>query len=441
MMNKFMFLTTYGLKKKFKSKAFIISNIILFILLIAIINIDGIINFFGGDFNEEVKIYVVDNTNESYDIFKNSFDSINKDLFSDIEDDTNNNSVVLSSLNIEELKENIKENSDIIVEISLDNNNYLKASIISDGYIDSFTYQAIVQSLNNTKYSLALENSNIDKDELNNITSPPSIERLILDEGKNSEEENMNTIMSVVFPTIILPFFMLILLLIQLIGGEINEEKTTRSMEVIISNVSCKVHFFSKLLANNLFVIIQAVLIFLYSCIGIFVRNIFGAKVGSSLTGGVNDIVSSISESGIASKLGYIIPITIVLMILSFVAYSLLAGVLASMTVNVEDYQQVQVPIIIICLISYYLAVMAGMFEGSVFIRFLSYVPLISCLLSPALLVIGQIGIIDAIISIVVMILFIAVLTKYGLRIYKIGILNYSTDKMWTKIFKAVRKS
>lgn len=441
MMNKFMFLTTYGLKKKFKSKSFIISNIILFILLIAIINIDGIINFFGGDFNEEVKIYVVDNTNESYDIFKSNFDNINKDLFNDAEDDSNNNSLILSDLNIEELKENIKENSDIIVEINPDSNNYLKASIISDGYIDSFTYQAIVQSLNNTKYSLALENSNIDKDELNNIANPPSIERLILDEGKNSEEENMNTIMSVVFPTIILPFFMLILLLIQLIGGEINEEKTTRSMEVIISNVSCKVHFFSKLLANNLFVIIQAVLIFLYSCIGIFIRNIFGAKISSSLTGGVNDIVSSISESGIASKLGYIIPITIVLMILSFVAYSLLAGVLASMTVNVEDYQQVQVPIIIICLISYYLAVMAGMFEGSVFIRFLSYVPLISCLLSPALLVIGQIGIIDAIISIVVMILFIAVLTKYGLRIYKIGILNYSTDKMWTKIFKAVRKN
>ena len=44
----------------------------------------------------------------------------------------------------------------------------------------------------------------------------------------------------------ILPFCMLIVLLVQLIGGEINEEKTTRSMEVIISNVPPKVHFFSQ---------------------------------------------------------------------------------------------------------------------------------------------------------------------------------------------------
>lgn len=81
------------------------------------------------------------------------------------------------------------------------------------------------------------------------------------------------------------------------------------------------------------------------------------------------------------------------------------------------------------------------MFEGSIFIKFLSYVPLISCLLSPALLIIGQIGIIDSFISIIVMCVFVYFLAKYGLRIYKIGILNYSTDKMWKKMFKAAKKS
>ena len=93
----------------------------------------------------------------------------------------------------------------------------------------------------------------------------------------------------------------------------------------------------------------------------------------------------------------------------------------------------------IICFISYYLAVMSSMFNGSIFIRLLSYVPLISCLLSPALLAIGQITIIDVLISITTLGLLIFVLVKYGLKIYKIGILNYSTDKMWSKIFKAAK--
>ena len=92
-----------------------------------------------------------------------------------------------------------------------------------------------------------------------------------------------------------------------------------------------------------------------------------------------------------------------------------------------------------ISLLGYYLAIMAGMFNGSVFIRVLSYVPFISCLLSPALLVIGQIGVVDVIISIVVLGLLDFVLIRYGLKVYKIGILNYSTDKMWSKIFKAIK--
>ena len=37
------------------------------------------------------------------------------------------------------------------------------------------------------------------------------------------------------------------------VDSEINEEKTTRSMEIIISNVSPKIHFLSKIISSNLF--------------------------------------------------------------------------------------------------------------------------------------------------------------------------------------------
>lgn len=438
MLNKFMFLTTYGLKKKFKSKAFIISNVVLLVLLVAIINVDTIINFFGGDFSDKINIYVIDNNTSSFEIFKENYESINLNILESSEE--SGFSIIASDENLDALKEELIDTNDIIVEFNGDSENYLNAKIVSDSYIDTLTYQTLTQSVNNTKYTIALNNSSINQEELAKISNPVIIERVILDENKSSEEENMNIIMSVVFPTLILPFFMLILLLVQFIGGEINEEKSTRSMEVIISNVSAEVHFFSKLVTNNLFVILQAVLIFLYGSIGLFIRNSFGASISSELTSEFSGIFDSIKASGLMDKLVYIIPLTIILMILSFIAYSLIAGVLASMTVSAEDFQQVQTPIIIICLIGYYLSFMASMFEGSLFIKILSYVPLISCLLSPALLVIGQIGIFDALISIIIMIIFILILSKYGLRIYKVGILNYSTDKMWTKMFKAAKK-
>lgn len=433
MMNKFWYLTRFGLSKKIKSKSFIISNIVLLVLIVCIINIDGIISFFGGDFDEKVKIYLVDNTHISASSFTNNFNQVNSSVYTS--EEVNNNELVLEN-NIKE--DDIKGTRDIIVELNNDELNLLSARIISDNYIDTITYQIINQSISSTKYELALKNSNIDVEELNKISSPPVIERVILDEEKNSEKENTNIIMSVVFPTLILPFFMLIILLVQSIGTEINEEKSTRSMEIIISNVSAKTHLFAKILSGNIFIIFQTILIFLYGILGFLLRS-FTPNVTGGMSDTIKDVLSSLQSSGIMGKLVVIIPITLVLMLLSFLAYSLLAGILASMTVNIEDYQHVQLPIILICLISYYLSFMASMFDGSTFIKVLSYFPLISCLLSPALLMIGQVTIIDVFVSVGIMILFIYVIIKYGLRIYKIGILNYSTDNMWKKIFKAVK--
>lgn len=434
MMNKFWYLTKYGLKKKFKSKSFIISNIVIFILLVGLLNIDTIISFFGGEFDKEINVYVVDNTNEYYESFEKNYEMI-KESF----DTGSKTKVTKRDEGREKVEEDLKGTTDIIVEINSDEENYIKANIITENYIDPFIHQTLVQSINNTKYEMALLNSNIDIEELNKISANVTVERVILDSSKSTEEENMNTVMSVVFPTVIFPFCMLIILLVQLIGGEINEEKTTRSMEIIISNVPAKVHFFSKLVSNNLFIITQAVLLFIYGAIGIIIRTIIGTGINSDISNEISKTLASLGESGILDKLYYIIPITIILMILSFIAYSLIAGIFASMTVNPEDYQHIQTPIMIICMLGYYLAVMAGMFNGSLFIRILSYIPLISCLLSPALLMIGQIGIIDVFISVAMLILFIMVLVKYGLKIYKIGILNYSTDKMWSKIFKAAK--
>lgn len=437
MRNKFWYLTKYGLKKKLKSKSFIISNIIIFLLLIVTFNIDSIISFFGGSFDEKNKIYVIDDSNLFYESFKTNYENIKISL-NDNDDDKIE--IIKSDKERTKLEEEIKDTTDIIIELKQVEDNYLEANVITENYIDTLVYQSIIQSINNTKYEVALKNSNIDMEELASISTPPNIERVILDETKNSEEENMNTVMNVVFPTIILPFFMLILLLVQLIGGEINEEKTTRSMEIIISNVPVKIHFYSKIIANNLFIILQTVLLFLYGLVGFFVRNIFGGGISSDVTSGIKDVLSSLTKSGVMDKLYYILPCAIVLMILSFLAYSLISGILASITTNPEDFQQIQTPIIMICMVSYMLATMSGVFNGSVFIKVLSYIPLISFLLAPSLLLIGQIGIIDIGISLVLLILFNWILTKYGLRIYKVGILNYSTDNIWKKLLKATKE-
>ena len=62
MSKKFWFLTKQSLNKKIKSKWFIGVNILLLLVIVALINMNSIISFFGGDFNETTKVLVIDKT-------------------------------------------------------------------------------------------------------------------------------------------------------------------------------------------------------------------------------------------------------------------------------------------------------------------------------------------------------------------------------------------
>lgn len=439
MKNKLEYLTKISLKRKICTKWFVIANVLLALIIVAALNIDSIITLFGGDFNEKTKVYIIDNTTYSYDIFKTQLDSI--DISYTGEEDSSYEYILYDKKQAD-LEEGLREDDNkILIEFNNSETNIIDVKLISNSFIDAIDYQLISTAINNTKTAIALSTTTIPEEELNKIYSTVEIERIVLDENKKSEDENMSIIMTTVFPIVILPFFMLTIFLVQMIGAEINDEKTTRGMEIIISNVSPKTHFFSKMIAGNVFVIMQGILLIIYAAFGFLIRYLLG---GGSLTEGIGNeiggIVDSILSTGLSDKLIYIIPLTLILMVITFIAYSLLAGILASMTTNAEDFGQLQTPIMIISLIGYYLAMMAGMFKGALFIRILSYVPLISAILSPSLLVLGQIGVIDVIISIIICVVFIWLLVKYGLKIYKIGILNYSSKDLWKKMFKAMKE-
>ena len=433
MNRKFLYLTKVSLRKKFKTKWFVITNIILAVVLILLLNINSIVSFFGGDFDSKTNIIVIDNA-DSYDLFKQNIDS----YASSLNEDEENLKLTIEKSNksIEELEEAL-EDDEILIELNSDNMEYLTAKITSNKKIDTLTYQVISQSLNSTKTTIGMAINNIDATTLNNISSPITINRVVLNED-NNVDENMGLIMSSVFPTIILPFFMLTMILIQMVGGEICEEKTTRSMEIIISNVSPKQHLMSKILASNIFVIVQGLLLVVYAVIGLLISTNMLSS-GMSLPSEVTSIFDSLVSSGFMEKLIYVIPLTLILIVLSFLTYSIVAGILASMTVNMEDFSQLQTPLVFLSLGGYYLAMMAGMFNGSILIRILSYVPFLSSFVSPSLYMMGEIGLIDIVISIIVLIAFIYLILHFGIRVYKVGILNYSNEKVWSKLFKAFK--
>lgn len=434
MSKKLRYLTKISLNKKLKTKWFLVANIIICILFVGIINIDYIIKLFGGDFEDKININVIDNTNLVYQELDDKIN--NSSLY--LESFNNEISLNKSNLTLEELKEDINEN-DIILVIDSDEDNFISAKIIALNKIDTIVYQVLSTSLNQVKVNALLNKYGITNQMLIDIELPIDIEKVVLDEDYLDDDTN-DMILSVISPVVMLPLFMLIIYLVQMIGSEINEEKSTKAMEIIISNVDPKTHFTSKLLSSNLFVLIQGMLMIFYTLFGGVIRFILSS--GNELASNselVSEVTSVLAKIDIVSKLDVVIPLVLLMVVVTFVAYSLLAGILASMTTNMEDFQQLQTPITVISLLGFYLAMSSSMFDGSLFIRIMSYVPFVSSFLSLSLFTVGQIGVIDVLISIFIMVLLILWLYKYGLKIYKVGILNYSSNNLWKKIFKAMK--
>lgn len=430
MSNKLKFLTKMSLNKKIKTKWFLVANGLFLLLIVGLINIDSIIKLFGGKFEQEQQILVIDEVGVM-DEFKVIYDSYSEKMMN-----TNKGSIIKYEGTYDEGVEEVSTLDKLLLVISKDEENYLKAKLVSNENVGTMTNAVINASLATVKNELVVKKYNITNEMMNEMNSMVEVQNVSLSD-KDTENDMMT---STILEIIMLPLFMLIMFLVQMIGAEVNEEKSTRSMEIIISNVSPKTHFISKVLASNLFVLIQGGLVLLFAFIGLGIRYFMsGGNLLGSFDGKIQQVIDSISLTGVTNTLTYMIPIIIVMVILTFLAYSLLAGILASMTTNQEDFQQLQAPIVIVSLIGFYLSMMAGLFKGSIFIKIMSYIPFVSAMLSPTLYLMGEVGLVDLGISIILLVGTIYLLIKYGLRIYKVGILNYSQSGLWKKMFRAMK--
>ena len=432
MKNKLLFLTKMSLKKKIKTKWFVIANAIFAVLIIGLINMDSIIKVFGGDFDETRQILIIDEVG-SFSKFESNY-QVYKKYVMDYDEDIE---IVNYNGSYDDGVKEVEDDDKILLVISPDKENYIKAKLVSKEKIGTITNTLISTTLTAIRSEIVLDEYNITEEMYEEINKNVMVENITLSDENQEDDMIISTAMQV----ITLPLFMLIMFLVQMIGAEVNEEKTTKSMEIIISNVSPKVHFMSKVIAANVFVILQGLLLIIFVFIGMIIKLLTsGGNITGALDGEVMNFVNSINLSSIVDTISYMIPVMLIMMLLTFVAYSLLAGILASMTTNQEDFQQLQTPIVIVSLIGYYLSIMAGLFKGSTFIRIMSYIPFVSSMLAPSLYVMGEITIFDLLVSILLLILVIYLLIKYGLRIYKVGILNYSQTGLWKKMFKAVKE-
>ena len=165
-MNKRNFLILTSLKKKLTSKWFIGINIFILIALIVIFNIGNIIALFGGDFQKEKTLYLIDNTGH-YTQLKEELEKHSKD-FSNASD----YKVKMPTVDLEELKEEAKNNQNILIlEVNKDEENYISANVYSRNSLSYIAKTFIATALKNVRYDIAISEVGLTKDQLQKINN------------------------------------------------------------------------------------------------------------------------------------------------------------------------------------------------------------------------------------------------------------------------------
>ena len=187
MKNKLKLLIKDGLNKKINTKWFKVVNIILLVVIVGLINIDNIIKFFGGNFDDPIVIYVIDNTNKYYEAIKSSYDNIDLSALG------SESEIKLADKSLDDLKEEMvnDESNDIILVIN-SNNGKVVADVISYNYVDAVTLQVLNSTLSSVKTNIALMESSLTEEELASIYEPVEINRSYLSDNLDENNELMN---------------------------------------------------------------------------------------------------------------------------------------------------------------------------------------------------------------------------------------------------------
>ena len=417
-MKKFKYLVKYGLNKRVGRKAFLISNIVIAILLILIVNIPTIIQLFSKDevVKEHMYITVINETDE-------------EDLVSDLEHNLNQpfsgySFFLLTSVSLDDFDlDDFWMDEDLSVAIHI-------SGQMNQPNIIIYSKETEMNAHFQNEIELLIINYqiiNYERPNFNVVLAP------------DYEDPDKGMMISSITSLLILPMFILITMATQFVGVEVIEEKSTKAIETIISSVPAKIHFLSKITASILFVIIQGALVFIYGVIA----NIIGGATknlgGINLPEGSETLLKSLAE--LLPNWPSIITFSLLFMIVGTLFFLVFSALFASLAVTQEDYQQFQSPLMLTMVTGFYITIFAPMANGDGLMKVMSFVPLFAPFVAPVAYASGILSTLEVIIALFGLILFLILSIYVVAPIYKVSILSYDQSKFFQRMKQSIRKA
>lgn len=413
-MHSLLTIIKYTAKEYVTKKSFIIVNIILILLIIAVCNIPNIMNAISPDKgNSNQKIHIVDNENLL---------GANQEMFDELKLDYDIK--YFNNLSKEDIEVTLNTGAaDSVIEIKQDNGvvsfDYLveEKNGFSDYETTATIFSGIIKSLRANKL---LVESNASQQLVSAVNLPVEFEIKGLKENTGNENFPVAMVSSYIL-------FFAIYFFGYSVSTSVSSEKTSRVMETLVTSTTPTKIVVGKTIAMGLVGLGQMVFLIVAAILS------YKAFIPSNF-----DFVSNLIGQ-LHFNVGDIL-ICLVYFILGYTVYAFLSAVTGATVSKAEDVQAASTPISMVAMVSFFLEYFSSTMPTSIASKFASIFPFSAAFAMPGRILAGAATPGDIAISIIVLAITAVLLAFISIRVYSSAILHYGDRIKLKQLFKMYKE-
>ncbi|WP_342387447.1 ABC transporter permease [Salinicoccus bachuensis] len=412
-MNKFIATFSQTYLSKVRAKSFMISTLIIVLVIFLGANFDKIINLF--DSSEEITTLQV----ESDEAFHAQFEAVMDSLETEID-----------------VAQSDGEIGTAEALLRVDGTDPLAVTLEADQEIPGDQMTDIEMALGQVQRMMMIQSLNLTQAEAERLNASPDITYDIAaqsgEEGEASgsaaDSEDMpeaNLLNTIVFYITVIVMFFIVINYASQIGTEVAMEKTSRVIEMIVSSVAPVTHLLAKISAMISVSLTQLVIFIIAILIAI---QLF-------------DFREIISDFGLEAndQTPIMITYSVIFLILGLILYLSVAAMLGSFISRMEDLQQALLPVTMLSLIGFYIAIFnIWSTSDNMLVRISSYFPPFTPFVMPLRAIHEDTGQIPLLIGVAILVVSIILAVLLAASIYRNSVL--STSNGIFKNLKRIRK-
>jgi ABC-2 type transport system permease protein len=305
----------------------------------------------------------------------------------------------------------------------------VSGKLYSKTSLGTSTEMQLQQILSSMQANIRASQLNLTTAQVQKVMEPAKFEstKVIFENGKmKNDGGDSGTQFILSFLTTII-MFVFIVSYSSIIAQEIASEKGTRIMEVLLSSMKAKTHYYGKLLGVLLVALTQ---LLIYG-----VAIVLGYRQFKDMDM-VKDLLSNVSIKALLGSGAFVI---ITFMLVGLFLYAVLSALCGSLVSKPEDTAKAIQPVTYLSMIGYMLSLILGTSDPTnVIIKVTSYIPFLSSYSMPLRLASGTVALSSAFVSLAILVLFTIFLTLFSAQLYKSNVLVYSEGGTWSALKQSI---